>query len=45
MDLGSISNSVVFPTATLPLGVNVTTNVTDNIFRGGINYRFAPGRI
>jgi outer membrane immunogenic protein len=45
MDLGSISNSVVSPTATLPLGANVTTNLTDNIFRGGINYRFAPGRI
>jgi len=46
MDLGSISNSVVFPTqANFPLGANVTTNLTDNIFRGGINYRFAPGRI
>jgi len=45
MDLGSISNSVVFPTATLPLGVNVNSNITDNIFRGGINYHFAPGRI
>jgi outer membrane immunogenic protein len=44
MDLGSISNSVVLPTAAgLPLGANVTTQLTDNIFRGGINYRFAPG--
>ena len=44
MDLGSISNSVVFPTAAgLPLGANVTTQLTDHIFRGGINYRFAPG--
>jgi len=46
MDLGSISNSVVFPTQVgLGVGANVTTNLTDNIFRGGINYRFAPGRI
>jgi outer membrane immunogenic protein len=46
MDLGSISNSVVFPTAAgLALGANVTSNVTDHILRAGINYRFAPGRI
>ena len=44
MDLGSISNSVVFPTAAgLAVGANVTTQLTDHIFRGGINYRFAPG--
>ena len=44
MDLGSISNSVVLPTAGgFPLGVNVGTRVTDNIFRAGINYHFAAG--
>jgi outer membrane immunogenic protein len=46
MDLGSISNSVVFPTASgLPLGANVSSRITDSVFRGGINYHFAPGRI
>jgi outer membrane immunogenic protein len=44
MDLGSISNSVVLPTAAgFPLGANVTTRVTDNIFRAGINYHFNYG--
>jgi outer membrane immunogenic protein len=46
MDMGSISNSVVLPTASgLPLGANVTSRITDSVFRGGINYHFAPGRI
>jgi len=46
MDLGSISNSVVLPTAAgFPLGANVTSRVTDSIIRAGINYHFAarPG--
>ena len=44
MDLGSISNSVVLPTAGgFPLGANVTSRVTDNIIRGGINYHFSAG--
>jgi outer membrane immunogenic protein len=44
MDLGSISNSVVLPTAGgFPLGANVTTRMTDNIFRAGINYHFSAG--
>jgi outer membrane immunogenic protein len=44
VDLGSISNSVVLPTAAgFPLGANVTTRVTDNIFRAGINYHFSAG--
>lgn len=44
MDLGSISNSVVLPTASgFPLGANVTSRVTDNIFRAGINYHFSAG--
>ena len=42
MDLGSISNSVVLPTAAgFPLGANVTSRVTDSIIRGGINYKFS----
>src|SRR5262249_38946399 len=41
MDLGTISNSVVLPTAAgLAVGANVSSRVTDNIIRGGINYHF-----
>jgi outer membrane immunogenic protein len=44
VDLGSVSNSVVLPTsAGLPLGVNLSSRVTDNIIRGGINYHFSYG--
>lgn len=44
MDLGSISNSVVLPVgAGFPLGANVTSRVTDNIIRAGINYHFSAG--
>jgi outer membrane immunogenic protein len=44
MDLGSISNSVVLPTASgFPLGANVTSRVTDSIIRGGISYHFSAG--
>jgi outer membrane immunogenic protein len=44
MDIGTVSNSVVLPTAAgLPLGVNVSSRVTDNIIRGGINYHFSYG--
>src|SRR6476619_7278162 len=44
MDLGSISNSVVLPTAGgFPLGANVTSRVTDSIIRAGINYHFSAG--
>jgi hypothetical protein len=44
MDLGSISNSVVLPTAAgFPLGANVTSRVTDSIIRAGINYHFSAG--
>jgi len=44
MDLGSISNSVILPTAAgIPLGANVTSRVTDHIFRAGINYHFSAG--
>ena len=46
MDLGSISNSVVLPTAAgFPLGANVTSRVTDSVIRGGINYRFSAGPV
>src|SRR5262245_43180303 len=44
MDLGSISNSVVLPVAAgFPLGANVTSRITDNIIRAGINYHFSAG--
>ena len=44
VDLGSISNSVVLPTAAgFPLGANVTSRVTDSIIRGGISYHFSAG--
>jgi outer membrane immunogenic protein len=44
LDMGSISNSVVLPTAAgFPLGANVTSRITDNIIRAGINYHFSAG--
>jgi len=44
MDLGSISNSVVLPTAAgFPLGANVSSRITDSIIRAGINYHFNYG--
>lgn len=44
VDMGSISNSVVLPTAAgIPLGANVTSRVTDSIIRAGINYHFNFG--
>jgi outer membrane immunogenic protein len=44
LDMGSISNSVVMPVASgIPLGANVTSRVTDNIIRAGINYHFSAG--
>jgi outer membrane immunogenic protein len=43
-DLGSVSNSVILPTAGgFPLGANVTSRVTDSIIRAGINYHFSAG--
>jgi outer membrane immunogenic protein len=44
VDFGSISNSVVLPTAAgFPLGANVSSRVTDSIIRGGISYHFSAG--
>jgi outer membrane immunogenic protein len=44
VDMGSISNSVVMPTASgIPLGANLTSRVTDSIIRAGINYHFNYG--
>jgi outer membrane immunogenic protein len=44
VDMGSISNSVVAPTASgLPLGANFTSRITGNIIRAGINYHFSAG--
>jgi len=45
MDLGSVSNSAVFPTAAGIIGIGASMNarVTDNVVRAGINYRFSDG--
>ncbi len=44
LDMGTVSNSVVLPTAAnFALGTNVSSRITDNIIRGGINYHFSPG--
>jgi outer membrane immunogenic protein len=41
VDLGSVSNSVLLPTAAgFPLGANLSTRITDNVIRAGINYHF-----
>ena len=41
LDMGNVSNSVVLPiTPVFALGTNVSSRITDNIIRGGINYRF-----
>jgi outer membrane immunogenic protein len=42
MDIGRTSNTAFLTTAAgTGIGVNVTSRVTDNIFRGGINYQFS----
>ena len=44
MDLGTVSSTAVLPTATgLGIAASLNSRVTDNIFRGGINYHFAAG--
>ena len=40
MDLGTVSAAVVNPLTTGPLAATISSKVTDNIFRLGINYRF-----
>jgi len=45
MDLGTVNNTGVVTTgAGLGIGANLSTRVTDHIFRAGINYHFGPGR-
>ena len=41
MDLGSFDTTVTVPAALI--GANISSRVTDNIFRVGINYHFSPG--
>jgi outer membrane immunogenic protein len=44
MDLGSVTNAAVLPTAAgLGIGSVVNSRVTDNIIRAGINYHFSAG--
>ena len=42
MDLGTVENTGVAG-AGLLVGANLSTRVTDNIFRAGINYHFSAG--
>jgi outer membrane immunogenic protein len=42
MDLGSVSSSAVLSTTgALGIGASLNSRITDNIIRGGINYRFS----
>ena len=42
MDLGNTSNTAFLPTVGgVGLGANITSRVTDNIIRAGVNYQFA----
>jgi outer membrane immunogenic protein len=44
MDLGTVSSTALFPTATgVALGASLNSRITDNIIRGGINYHFSAG--
>lgn len=44
MDLGKVSSTAAFPTATgLPIAVSLNSRITDNIVRAGINYHFSYG--
>jgi outer membrane immunogenic protein len=43
MDLGTYSNTVAL--AAPPIGVQVNSRITDNIFRAGINYHFSAGPV
>jgi outer membrane immunogenic protein len=41
MDLGSFDNTVAL--AAPPIGAAISSRLTDNIFRAGINYHFSAG--
>ena len=43
VDLGTFNNSVSVPLP--PVGANVSSRVTDHIFRAGINYHFSAGPV
>ena len=43
MDLGTFDTTVTVPAALI--GANISSRVTDNIFRVGINYHFSPGPV
>ena len=43
MDLGTFSSTVALPAAII--GANISSRITDNIFRVGINYHFTPGPV
>ena len=43
IDLGTFSSTVALPAALI--GANISSRITDNIFRVGINYHFTPGPV
>jgi outer membrane immunogenic protein len=43
MDLGTFDTTVTVPAALV--GANISSRLTDNIFRVGINYHFSPGPV
>ena len=47
MDLGSVSNQVTLVTLApnFGIGANITSRITDHVFRAGINYHFSPGPV
>jgi len=44
MDLGTFDNTVAFATAPA-IGAHISSRVTDNIIRAGLNYKFGPGPV
>ena len=43
IDLGTFSSTVALPAAVI--GANISSRITDNIFRVGLNYHFTPGPV
>jgi outer membrane immunogenic protein len=44
MDLGTVSSTAILPTAVgVGIGTSLNSRITDNIFRGAINYHFSSG--
>ena len=41
MDLGSTTNMFAYQFGGFPFGLSTTSNLRDDIVRGGLNYKFA----